>query len=258
MNQRPVHTNATVADGQAFLARAFPGMMLRIPIVGQWPAGLRFTLGGDAGWLENDPPRIDRIHERAAAVFEASFGPDDEGFLVAQFEQPTAMMIDEPMSPEDMKVGATISKERTRPIRSPLFADVAALRPYVPDAILATAVMTVGVNLHGTFSEPYGSTEASSDISEVGDDIPYVDVVLSIAPRLLDYRRLLQATANRETPVEPKISCQLFFVNTRTALILNIPDDRGLDIVASSSAVLRPIAASFVAWLVSCYLPPSD
>lgn len=68
---------------EAFLEDVFPGMTLRVPLVGQWPPGLRFTLGGEAGWLEDDPPRIDRIHERAAAIFEACFGPDDEGFVVA-------------------------------------------------------------------------------------------------------------------------------------------------------------------------------
>ena len=168
------------------------------------------------------------------------------------------MVLDESISPDLIKTGATIAIDRARPIRSPLIADLAELRPFVPDAVLSSAVRRVGLNLHGTFSEQYGSIEASSGTSDVGDDIPYVDVVLAIAPRRLDYRQLLEATANRETPAEPKLSCQLFFVNTRAALICNIPDDRGLDIVGSTSNILRPLAASFVDWLVSCYLPPSD
>jgi hypothetical protein len=65
-------------------------MTLRVPLVAQWPSGLRFTLGGDAGWPEDDPPRVARIHERALEIFEACFGQDDEGFIVAQAEAPTA------------------------------------------------------------------------------------------------------------------------------------------------------------------------
>jgi len=247
-----------VREADASLDDSFPGMTLRVPLIGQWPSGLRFTLGGEAGWLQDDPRRIRRIHERAAAIFEACFLPDDEGFVVAQFEQPTAMVLDEPISPDDLKVGARVPIERARPIRSPLVADLVELRPYVQDSVLSSAAKRVGVNLHGTFSERYESNEDSNDTPEVGDDIPYLDAILPITPRRLDYRRLLEATANRETPAKPKISCQLFFVNTTTALIYNIPDDRGLDIVGSTSAVLRPLAASFIDWLTSGYLPPSD
>ena len=248
-------------DGAGFLAATFPGMTLRVPLIGQWPPGIRFTLGGDAGWLEDDQPRIDRIHERAVTIFEACFGPGDDGFVVAQIEEPTAMVLDEPVSVADLKAGRRVRMEDARPVRSALIADFAELRPYVPADVLAAAVLSIGVNLHGTFSEQYGSngsTGATAEASELGDDIPYVDATLAVAPRKLSYRALLDATANRETPAEPSISCQLFFINTTTGLIYNIPDDRSLHVVGVTSAVLRPLVARFVDWLESCSLPPPD
>ena len=244
-------------NGTSFLASTFPGMTLRVPLIGQWPPGIRFTLGGDAGWLDDDQPRVDRIHERAVAIFEACFAPDDSGFVVAQIEQPTAMVLDEPVSVADLKAGRRVEIENARPVRSALMADFAELRAYVPAAVLDAAVTTIGVNLHGSFSEQYGATGASAEASELGDDIPYVDATLAVAPRTLSYRALLEATANRETPAEPSVSCQLFFVNTTTGLIYNIPDDRSLHIVGATSAVLRPLVARFVDWLESCSLPPN-
>jgi len=64
-----------------FLAREFPGLTLHAvtsrPEV--WPS-LRFDLGGD---IPNDAAddRVEQAVERASAIFEVAFGPDDEGFL---------------------------------------------------------------------------------------------------------------------------------------------------------------------------------
>jgi hypothetical protein len=245
-----------VIDAAGFMAATFPGMTLRVPLIGQWPPGIRFTLGGDAGWLEDDQPRIDRIHERAVAIFEACFAPDDNGFVVAQIEEPTAMVLEEPVSRADLEAGRRVRIEEARPIRSGLMADFTELRPYIAASVLSAAVLSIGVNLHGTFSEQYGSSASTGDASELGDDIPYVEAMLAVAPRSLPYRGLLEATANRETPAEPSVSCQLFFINATTGLIYNIPDDRSLHVLGVTSAVLRPLVTRFVDWLESCSLPP--
>jgi hypothetical protein len=246
---------AAPEGGQAFLSQAFPGMILRVPLIGQWSSGARFTLGGDDGWLVEDRPRIDRIHRRATAIFEACFAPNDEGFVVAQYEEPTAMILDDPIPASALKTGGRVPIEGARPVRSGLFAELSELRPYIAAEVLSGARLTTGINLHGTFSERYAPVGVAIDPADVSDDIAFVDAALDVAPQALDYRSLLAATANRETPAEPSVRCQLYFVNTTTALICNIPDDRSLHVIGATSAVLRPLVSGFVDWLDSCYLP---
>jgi hypothetical protein len=65
----------------SFLHREFPGLTLSAATArpAKWPS-LRFELGGD---VPNDASeeRIEQATDRAAAIFEAAFSPDDQGFF---------------------------------------------------------------------------------------------------------------------------------------------------------------------------------
>jgi hypothetical protein len=65
----------------AFLAREFPGLGLHAVTFrdGKWPS-LRFELGGEIPNHEADR-RVEQAAGRAAAIFEAAFAEEDEGFL---------------------------------------------------------------------------------------------------------------------------------------------------------------------------------
>jgi hypothetical protein len=64
-----------------FLAEEFPGLRLHAVTsrAEKWPS-LRFELGGDIP-NEMADERVSQAVERASAIFEAAFSPEDEGFL---------------------------------------------------------------------------------------------------------------------------------------------------------------------------------
>jgi len=82
---------------RTFLAQEFPGLSLHAVTSRsqKWPS-LRFNLGGD---IPNDAAdeRIDQAAERASAIFEAAFSPQDEGFLSfttwREFHDPLALAL---------------------------------------------------------------------------------------------------------------------------------------------------------------------
>lgn len=91
----------------SFLQREFPGLTLSAATArpAPWPS-LRFELGGD---IPNDAAeeRIEQATNRAAAIFEAAFSPDDHGF----FSFTRWSLDDDPLLPALLPDGSEPTRE---------------------------------------------------------------------------------------------------------------------------------------------------
>lgn len=236
------------------LAASFPGLRIRTPLYSRWPVALRFTLGGPGGWLHEDEARILEIHRRAISIFEACFDPADTGFVILQREAPTGFAVDG-SSGDDLVPGARIDLGAGRPFVAPLIGGWHELEPYLPPGALDDVTTHLGVNLQAA-PDVQDEIVKPHTSDHMAGDVPYIEAALEVAPRSLDYGRLIAATANRETPAEPRVFSQLFFVNTTRPTVFNIGDDRAADVIFADVRHARAVTARFIDWLEDACVHP--
>lgn len=66
----------------------------------------------------------------------------------------------------------------------------------------------------------------------------------------INYSNILLALVNTDFSREPSTNGECYFINSTTGLILNLYDDRGMDVISKTSDVLRPIYERFNDWLL--------
>lgn len=68
---------------------------------------------------------------------------------------------------------------------------------------------------------------------------------------MVNFQNILQGIANHDFPDrKPYIEGEVFFVNTTKHLILNMYDDRGLDIISKDKKTLLPLYNGFNDWIL--------
>ena len=68
--------------------------------------------------------------------------------------------------------------------------------------------------------------------------------------RSFQYGSVLEAIANADHVQTPSVSGRVYFLNTATAIIVHMYDDRGLDIIAATRESLMPIYQTFSDWVL--------
>ena len=60
---------------------------------------------------------------------------------------------------------------------------------------------------------------------------------------------MLEGIANTDHALTPSVSGRVYFLNPATAIIVNMYDDRGLDVIAAREA-LMPVYRTFNDWVL--------
>jgi hypothetical protein len=66
----------------------------------------------------------------------------------------------------------------------------------------------------------------------------------------INYSNILLALVNTDFARRPSTNGECYFINSTTGLILNLYDDRGMDVISKTSEVLKPIYERFNDWLL--------
>lgn len=66
----------------------------------------------------------------------------------------------------------------------------------------------------------------------------------------INYSNILLTLVNTDFARHPSTNGECFFINSTTGLILNLYDDRGMDVISTTSEVLKPIYERFNDWLL--------
>jgi hypothetical protein len=78
------------------------------------------------------------------------------------------------------------------------------------------------------------------------------------SPRRLDYETILRRIARTDFPMGAGYSGRVYFLNLTRNLIFHMYDDRGLDLIATDRATLRPIYLTHNSWLLNYDRPRMD
>jgi hypothetical protein len=82
------------------------------------------------------------------------------------------------------------------------------------------------------------------------DETPYRLTSARFSPSAINEVQLFQAIANREQTGHPKISSGVYVIDPDAKIVMNMYDDRGLDIIAAELETLRPLFEQFNGWLL--------
>lgn len=75
--------------------------------------------------------------------------------------------------------------------------------------------------------------------------------ILNTKTKYINYKNILSAISNLDFRLRtPQIGGEVFFINTTKNLILNMYDDRGLDIISKEKSTLAPIYEKFNSWIL--------
>lgn len=79
----------------------------------------------------------------------------------------------------------------------------------------------------------------------------FLKMVLKCRVRDVRVEKILEAIANQDMNIYPKLKCECYFISIDKKIIYNMYDDRGLDMVASSADDLIPIYNQYEEWILS-------
>jgi hypothetical protein len=220
---------------EAFLLRELP-QALPLSRYGPFgmPAVVSFEPDSDLALPEDE--RLAVVAERVAQVYELVFGPDDRGWLCAVKHGALRSELPEPLTIEDVtgdgrvELGAFVPQ----PVRPPDPDDLSVLI----DALPASARDCVTIR-HG--HSPLEHPEFEGLCDERG--VPYVDLVVRVRPRDVDYRSLIRAVVDQDFPRtgRTRMIATLFVVNEDRPALLDLPDDRWFGVAMPDAEALRAV-----------------
>ena len=179
---------------EAFLHREFPGALplSRYPPF-DMPAIVSFEPDHDLASPEEE--RLEIVAERVAQVYELVFAPGDRGWLCAVKHAALQAVLPEARAIEDVMSDGRVDLEAfvPQPVRPPDLGDLSVLIDALPPD--ARAGVSMG---HG--HDPLYAPEFEGLCDEEG--VPYVDLVVRVRPRAVDYRSLIRAVVNQDFPEE--------------------------------------------------------
>lgn len=219
----------------AFLQRHFPqALPLSRYQPFDHPAVVSFELGAD---LAARPEEVlDVLADRAAQIYERVFAPEDRGWVCVVLRGALQAVLPEPLTIDDVSSDGRIDLDAfvPQPVRLPDRDGLA-----VPvDALPAAARDGLSV-AHG--SDPIDDPELIELYQ--ADSLPYVDVVVRVRPREVDYRSLIGAVVNQDFPQEgrPRLIATLIVVNEDRLALFDMPDDRYCGVARLEAEALQDV-----------------
>jgi hypothetical protein len=204
------------------------------------PAAVSFELGNDLPW-----PRwevLDTIADRAARIYERVFAPGDTGWIYAVKEAPLRAMLPSELTLADVESEGRLDLEAFVPqsVLPPAPSELAMLLEFVPAD--AAGRCTVGSG-HNALQSP----EFVDLCPEEG--VPYVDVLVPVRPRDVDYRGLLRAVIGQDFPDAQRraLGGKLMVINRDHPAVFDLPDDRYCGVAAAETRRLLDVYGSGIA-----------
>ena len=220
---------------EAFLLRELPHA-LPLHRYGPFgmPAVVSFEPDSDLALPEDE--RLGVVAERVAQVYELVFGPDDRGWLCAVKHGALRSELPEPLTIEDVTGGGRVELGAfvPQPVRPPDPDDLSVLIEALPAQ--ARARVTIG---HG--HDPLDDPEFAGLCDDEG--VPYVELVVRVRPRDVDYRSVIRAVVNQDFPMEgrSRLIATLFVVDEDRPALLDLPDDRWFGVAMPDAEALRAV-----------------
>lgn len=203
----------TKQEYRQFLQNHFKKLNLRVPLFYKCDFGLRFDLQvGET----NTEKYFENVIRRATTIFQNAFDDSDKVFLVLM----------------DYKY-----KRRKIRFSNFIFKQIQNLHA---DEI----IFLKGIGLYDPGDK--------SDIRNIG--------IIKLSSGRINHKAVLLAIANQDFPSRfPRLednhiisNKEIYFININKKLILNMYDDRGLDVVATDIEALRPIYEKHRDWILDC------
>jgi hypothetical protein len=220
---------------EAFLLREFPGA---VPLSRYQPFDMRaiVSFDPDRDLAVSGDEVLEVVAERVAQVYELVFAPEARGWLCAvqhgalQSVLPEHLTIEDVTSDGRVDIGAFVPQ----PVRRPDPDDLSVLIDTLPPQ--ARERVEIG---HG--HDPLEDPEFAGLCDEEG--VPYVDLVVRVRPRDVDYRSLIRAVVNQDFPMEgrTRLIATLFVVNEDRPALLDLPDDRWFGVAMPDAEALRAV-----------------
>ncbi|MBC1943762.1 DUF3885 domain-containing protein [Listeria booriae] len=79
----------------------------------------------------------------------------------------------------------------------------------------------------------------------------FLKMVLKCQVKDIRIEKMLEAIANQDMNIHPRLMCECYFINIEKKIIYYMYDDRGLDIVASSADELISMYKLYEEWILS-------
>ena len=220
---------------EAFLHREFPGaLQLSRYRPFDMPAIVSFEPDHDLASPEDE--RLEIVAERVAQVYELVFAPGDRGWLCAVKHAALQAVLPDARAIEDVMSDGWVDLEAfvPQPVRPPDLGDLSVLIDALPPDARAGVSMGHGHN-------PLDDPEFEGLCDDEG--VPYVDLVVRVRPRDVDYRSLIRAVVNQDFPEDgrTRLSATLFVVNEDHPALLDLPDDRWFGVAMPDAEALRSV-----------------
>ena len=230
-----MHPDASRDELAAFLVREFPGAA---PLSRYRPFDMRaivsFEPDHDLAVSQDETLAI--VAERVAQIYELVFAPGDRGWLCAVKHAALQAVLPEPLTIEDVMSDGRVELDEfvPQPVSPPDPGDLSVLVDALP--VEAREGVSIGHG-HDPLDDP--------DFAGLCDDegVPYVDLVVRVRPRDVDYRSLLRAVVNQDFPEEgrTRLIATLFVVNEDRPALLDLPDDRWFGVAMPDVEALRSV-----------------
>ncbi len=230
-----MHPDAAREELEAFLRREFPGALplSRYPPFGM-PAIVSFEPDHDLALSRDETLAV--VAERVAQVYELVFAPEDRGWLCAVQRGALRAVLPEELAIEDVTSDGRVDLDAfvPQPVRPPDADELSVL----VDALPPEARDRVSIG-HG--HDPLDDPEFEGLCDEEG--VPYVDLVVRVRPRDVEYRSLIQAVVHQDFPEEgrTRLVATLFVVNEDRPAVLDLPDDRWFGVAMPDAEALRAV-----------------
>ena len=190
----------------------YPNLELRPPLFYSWDIGIRFELGVE--WKRDydypNNPYILRCYKRAITLFESVHSPTEDIFVVIDVN--------------DFVKGKNLKHQLKN------------FRLYVKKPLL--------------FSLKY--QELPYIFPEDDEEGTYKTHRFTLKCKTSDFKyvSLLKAICNQDMGLEPRIFHRVYFININRKTIFHVYDDRGCDLLATSSATIRDVYSRYNDWIL--------
>jgi hypothetical protein len=196
-----------------FMNENFPNLELKPPLFYNWNIGIRFELGVDYD-RENDrenSPYLQGVYHRAINLFKSLHPQEDEIFMVANVN--------------DYGDGAPFNRK------------LQIFSRYVQEK------STLNQLKHVTL--PYVFPEDDED-----GKYRTHRFILKCKASDIKYIPLLKAICNQDMGIKPSIYHDVFFINIKNKTIFHVYDDRGCDLVATSTENIKGLYDQYNDWIL--------
>lgn len=196
---------------KTYLATYFANVKIEPPLFYNAPIGIRFELGVPYREIE-DPNYFMTVQLRAKIIFESLFDKDDEIILIVK------------------------TFKYVEPFSSCKDGDSVFSAMYIRGNVIDEA------KLH---------EELPQYDEDDGTLIGYAQTFyISCLRSDIIYPNIIKAIGNQDFSIKPYITDGVYFIHPKRHVIFHMYDDRGLDMVANNTEVLKPIYTKFNHWIL--------